>query len=337
MTTFKWGVAGLKGGAGNLYDGYASWLNRKVIWAEDTTPNNTWDNVETEKWFLQPWSDWVNAVPGRRLVLSVPIIPGGWDGKGTTGGTGANVPLSLEDGAKGLYNDHYRKLAENLVKYKLGNSVLRLGWEWTGSWYAWRANNAEKAEAFAGYFRQIVTTMRAVPGAENLKFDWNVAMVWIGFPIEKAWPGDDVVDYVGVDVYDDSWMDGTYPLPKDATPEEAAARRDKVWKDLIQSKAKFGLPFWVEFAAKHGKPLTIPEWGVDNRKDGHSGLDDPAYVERMYRFIQDPANNVYYHGEFDVQAGDGHHQLSPNPDGTVVTEFPNAAAKFKELYALPPG
>jgi len=36
------------------------------------------------------------------------------------------------------------------------------------------------------------------------------------------------------------------------------------------------------------------------------------------------------HCYFDVQAPDGHHQLSPGASGTM--EFPLAAAKFKELF-----
>ncbi len=34
----------------------------------------------------------------------------------------------------------------------------------------------------------------------------------------------------------------------------------------------------------------------------------------------------------NVQAGDGHHQLSGGINGTDALEFPNASAKFIELF-----
>jgi len=97
---------------------------------------------------------------------------------------------------------------------------------------------------------------------------------------------------------------------------------------------QYGLNFWKNFAAKHGKPFSIPEWGVNNRGDKHGGLDNAYFVEQMHKFITDPANNVYFHCYFDVQAGDGHHQLSPGLSEKEVTEFPLAAAKFKALFGL---
>jgi len=50
------------------------------------------------------------------------------------------------------------------------------------------------------------------------------------------------------------------------------------------------------------------------------------------KFISDPANRVYFHCYFDVQAGDGHHQLSPGLSDAETNEFPRSAAKFKELF-----
>ncbi len=53
-----------------------------------------------------------------------------------------------------------------------------------------------------------------------------------------------------------------------------------------------------------------------------------------HRFINDPTNRFFLHGCFDVQAGDGHHQLSPGLSGTGTNEFPRSAEKFKELLGV---
>ena len=176
--------------------------------------------------------------------------------------------------------------------------------------------------------------MRAVPGTDRLQFCWNPTLGHQQFPAEQAWPGDDFVDYIGVDVYDESWLPDTYPWPVGASPELIEARRKKVWNDVILH-GDHGLSFWSKFAREHRKPLAIPEWGVNNRVDQpqqHGGLDNAYFVEQMHRFLKDRANNVAFHCYFDVQAPDGHHQLSPGVKGSEKTEFPLAAAKFRELF-----
>lgn len=330
---YRWGQGGVVKG---LYDAYGPWLNRQAVWGEDFMPTDGWQKIEGEEWQLGTWKGWCRRQPGRRLVLSVPLLPGGWAGKGPASGPGAGTPVSLAEGAAGAYNVHFRRLAENLVAHDLGNTLLRLGWEFNGGWYAWRADTKEKAPAFAAYFRQIVTTMRAVPGAEGLKFVWNPAMEpWWPYSPELAWPGDDVVDYVGVDVYDQSWAKDTYPFPEGASEAEIQRRQLKVWDQIKNNPQAFGLPYWAEFSKAHKKPLTIPEWGVCERSDKHGGRDNPLFIEKMHAFITDPANNVYFECYFDVGAPDGDHQLCPNPDGKRETRFPKASAAYKKLFSLP--
>jgi len=309
-------------------DAYSQWIG-KPVWAEDFLPTEKWDALYWPNWLLGPWSEWVSAKEGRRLIVSVPLLPGSWDCSGPQDGIDAKKPVSLEAGAKGEYNKHFEALAHKLVEAKLGNTILRLGWEFNGGWYNWRAGGQEKA--FAGYFGQIVKTMRAVPGAEKLKFCWNPAQAWLQFPAENAYPGDDVVDYVGLDLYDQSWDKDTYPFPKDATPEEILARQKKTWNEVIYD-GNHGLKFWRDFAVKHKKPFCLPEWGLCKREDTHGGMDNPYFIEQMHAFIMDPANNVAFHCYFDVQAPDGGHQLSPGLKGDEKIFFPQSAAKYRELF-----
>lgn len=331
---YREGQAGCKRG---LYDSYGTWLNRNVTWAEDFMPIDDWSQIEGRSWLLGTWSEWVKKQPGRRFVLSLPILPGPWDLRGPKTGPRGGNPVSLQEGAKGTYNIHFQHLAENLVNSGLGDTLIRVGWEFNGNWYAWRIDTPEKAEAFAGYFRQIVTTMRAVPGGNNLKFIWNptIGVFWPkGTSPEKAWPGDDFVDYVGLDVYDASWAKDTYPIPKDASADEALARRKRVWDSVLNNESYLGLPYWVKFNAKHKKPLVICEWGVCQLKgkDNHGGGDNVFFVEQMFNFIYNPINNVYFDCYFDISARDGDHRLFPNENGT---QFPLASARYKELFTLP--
>ena len=328
LAVYRWGAANRVGGA-KANEAYARWLNRPAVWAEDFQPIESWENIAGGDWQLKEWSAWKTNGPGRRLILSIPLLPGNWDRSGATLGAGKGQPVSLEAGARGDYNRWFGALATNLVRHGLADSILRLGWEWSGGWYTWRAR--DNPAAYAGYWRQIVQTMRAVPGAAGLQFCWNPALGWIDHPAEAAWPGDDVVDIVGLDVYDQCYAQNTYPWPSNAAPAEIEARRQRAWNDVLLHGDK-GLIFWRDFAARHGKPFSIPEWGVHNPKDQHGGMDNPAFVEQMHAFIMNPSNRVMFHCYFDVQAGDGHHQLSPGLSGAETNEFPLSAARFRQLF-----
>lgn len=89
-----------------------------------------------------------------------------------------------------------------------------------------------------------------------------------------------------------------------------------------------------DFAAKHQKRFAIPEWGVNRRPDGHGGLDNVFFIEQMQAFIASPANRVYFHCYFDVQAPEGAHQVFPGISGEERTEFPESAKRFQKLFGL---
>ena len=236
------------------------WLARRQLWGEEFAPTDTWDSLQAPDWLLAPAAAWVRQDPTRKYVLSIGMLPGPYDGSGPTSGLGAGQPVSLANGATGAYNGYFQTLAQNLVRNGMANNtIIRLGWEFNGTWYTWRADNDVKASYFASYWQQIVTTMRAVPGAANLKFCWNGAIGWTSYPMADAYPGDDYVDYIGVDVYDQSWAANTYPYPANATPAQIQTSQQNAWADINSSGSTHGIAWWKTFADSHGKPLAIPE------------------------------------------------------------------------------
>lgn len=302
----------------------ASWLYRSSLWAEDFLATDSWTNLEGPGWALAPAQSWLRANPGAKYILTVGLLPGSPAG------------CTLAQGATGAYNAHFQALAQNLVSRGLADStIIRLGHEFNGGWYTWKVASQADALNYAAYWRQVVGTMRAVPGAANLQFVWNGSnSTWTSYSVADAYPGDAYVDYVGVDIYDQSWAANTYPYPAGATAVQMATARQNAWAANI-STANNGLAVWKNIAVAHGKPLTIPEWGVCQRTDGHGGLDDPYFIQQMYNFIQDPANQVAFHVYFDASPGDGAHQLTQLPGGSA-TLFPNSAALFRQLFGLDP-
>ena len=262
---------------------YERWLRRPVRWALDFQSTNDWGRTEAPTWQLRQWRQ-----SRFRLVLSVPMLP-------DSGGT-------LAAGAAGAYNEHFRRLARALVRNRLGNTVLRVGWEFNGAWSLWSA--ASSPTDFVAYWRQIVTTMRGI--APGLRFDWCPTLGLGALPTEQAWPGDAYVDYVGSDVYDQAWGENG------ATVSDAAER----WNHLLTQP--YGLNWLAEFAAVHGKPITLPEWGLITRPDGHGGGDNPYFIQQMHRWIlgHDVAYAIYF--QFDTAEGASRLTARAFPSSTKV-------------------
>ena len=149
-----------------------------------------------------------------------------------------------------------------------------------------------------------MTSMRSVPG-EAFKFVWNpnAGSSHGNFSPAQAYPGNAYVDYIGTDLYDESWVQ---PL----NPQNAWA---------AQLSASWGLNWLAGFAAAQGKPIVFPEWGVAIRSDGHGLGDDPYFVDQFAGWIA--SHHVAWTNIFSFD-GD---QIDNITDGS----FPNALAAFE--------
>jgi hypothetical protein len=262
-----------------------------------------WSNVAAPSWLIAP-----HAASPARFEYSMPMLP---DGKQYT----------LADCAAGAYNTYWRAAANNLVAHQLSNTIVRPGWEFNGGWYHWAAK--DNIAGYVGCYRNIVTTMRSVAG-QHFAFDWNPSLGKNAFPAELAYPGDAYVDYIGVDIYDTSWTH--YP----ASAAGLAAAQAAAWNDDLNGD--HGLAFWSAFAKSRAKPMGITEWGVAAMTNGRGGGDDPAFVDHMFDFMTDPANNVAYEHYFNTGSPADDHTL------TGATKFPKSAAEYRRrVLALTQG
>jgi hypothetical protein len=271
-------LIGTYGGAGCTglpeVKAFETWLGRRLDVVLDFLQTDTWSGMVNEaNWIAGCWKD----LPGRRLALSVPMLVHEGD-------------PTLAQGAEGAFDQHFRELARILVASGYADAFIRIGWEFNGNWYSWTAR--DHAQVFAAYWRRIALAMRAVPGA-RFRFDWNPTVT--DGPTEAAYPGDDVVDVIGLDVYNQSW-------PRIEDP----ARR---WATLLHHPA--GLIWHRDFARAHGKPRSFAEWGTGTRPDGHGGGDDPLYVRNMLEWMRtgEPVAYTCYWNyradDYDAKVTDG--------------------------------
>jgi hypothetical protein len=216
---------------------------------------------------------------------------------------------TLAAGAAGSYDQYFAALAKNLVSSGHRDAVLRLGWEFNGTWYAWAVASRAEAVNFAAFFRNVVTSMRAVPGSA-FAFVWNPTAGPEPEAAQYAYPGDAYVDYVGLDLYDQVW-----DIPLDPT---------LAWPRYVTEPN--GLQWLASFAALHHKQVVIPEWGLTIRSDGHGLGDDPLFVAKMAQWIS--THDVAFTSYFDVDASDGQHDI-------LDSAFPRSLTVFTRSFSAP--
>jgi hypothetical protein len=147
-------------------------------------------------------------------------------------------------------------LAQRLVALGATDTILVLGWEMNGTTYTHRCG--PDPEDWKEYWRRIVTVMRSVPG-QKFRFDFTPTRGKDAIPWPECYPGDDVVDIVGMDSYD---------MPHGMSFDE-------------QVSEPYGLQFHVDFAREHHKPISYPEWGMFRNGD------DSVYMLRMLDWMNE--------------------------------------------------
>jgi hypothetical protein len=212
-------------------------------------PGNHWSDIEGDIGFLESWAQWRNARKDRMLVLNVPMQE-----RNEAGVSDDEVRRLLRRGASGEFDHHFRALAERLVELKVPDTVLVLGWEMNGVTYTHRCG--PDPESWKKYWNRIVTTMRAVPG-QKFRFDFTPSRGRDAVPWTECYPGDDTVDIIGMDSYD----------------QPAGRSFDE------QVSEPYGLQAHVDFARAHGKPISYPEWGLFRNGD------NPEYMRRMLAWM----------------------------------------------------
>lgn len=275
----------------NGVQAFGTWLGKQPQVAQEFLGYANWTDNEGAAWNLQPWA-------GRyRLTLSVSPWPN-------------NITSSIGEAASGAFNSHYLKLGQNLVAYGHANAILRLAWEFTADWMKWAVRSTAGAASYAQMHRQFVNSVRQAAG-QQFQFDWNPCDGYSNkFDPFLSYPGDEFVDYISLDVYD-NYMS--------ANASEWQQRRSYQW----------GIDYFIKQAVQRNKLVAFPEWGLVDT--GHWGHGDHAeYIQWMHDLISDPANRVGYHCYFDYQAPDGAHKVSP-PEGP--SQFPNGSATYKALFS----
>ena len=227
----------------------------------------------------------VSASPPKPAARPSGAVDSGLQALLNDGGPSSTTPArhkssssALVAAAAGADDQQFYQLGELLVQDGLSNAIINLSREMNGWWYEWSEwhTPASELDAFILAWRQVVTTMRSVPG-EHFKFLWTIYPK--GATVAECWPGSAYVDYVGTDILD--WYGG----PNGTYPHTASGALDWTlrWQQTLTA-APGGLDWIARFSKVTGKPIIIPEWGLDFHTFG--GQDDTHFLARMTAWLK---------------------------------------------------
>jgi hypothetical protein len=271
------------------------------------------DQADVESWLGRPaghllgfsdapsWAETLtktdNEIAG--LPGSTPIV---WAVPLTVSGT------TLASVASGAGDTYFDQLAAKYLAARPGSDpiMVRIGWEMQGGSYAWNADGVE-ADYIAA-FRRSVSRFRAKSSRFQFCFNPNWAE---GVDPDLVYPGSDVVDDIGLDMYFITAFD-----------QNTGQTPAQVWS--YKRTAPYGLDWLVTYAASKGKTISIPEWGVN--------VDDAEeYISLFAAWIR--SNNVsftsYWNknsgGNFNDKLSDGQYPIT---GAAFVAEFGSGAAPW---------
>ena len=247
------------------WDTQAGITSHPALYGRWTTPDGP----------VQPILDEANSRPGISPIIH-------W-----------NLPFDagqVTDGSK----DSYLAAQADAVKAYAKPVFIRLDWEMNGYWYQhWNLVPVTPA--------QYIASWRHVVALFNAHGVTNVAWVWapnVGDYFSKTgqryrtalwYPGDDVVDWVGLDAY-----------PQSSTPSALLNGTD-------------GMNQMAQFAAAHRKPMMLAEWAPNLP---HPDTADP--VNLVFDWAEHYPNTVKALVYFDFVVGTRDFRLSSHPVGAAT-------------------
>lgn len=208
------------------------------------------------------------------LSITVPLAFG--QAKARTQDGRAEIAQNLQSVIDGEHDDAYRRVGARLVEAGYADAIIRLGHEFNGAWAPWASRTNE--ELYIAAFRHVHDVL--TEESPDFRFDWTAMRTGWEEWGEVAYPGDDYVDIIGMDVYwrtedlgswsTDSWQSGYIPI--------------------LRSHHRF--------AVERNKPVSYPEWGV-------VGAESPEFVLAMHDWLatlpDEGPGQLLYHAYFNTK------------------------------------
>ncbi|MFO1072127.1 MAG: hypothetical protein U1E17_05460 [Geminicoccaceae bacterium] len=293
-------------GANGSLDDFEAWRGLRLDVRTTFLGLNTWRHMVASTMGVE-WT----AAKGSQVVVAMGMLPR------TQRGQHARC-------AAGRFDAWIRAVGKGLVDHQGGNAILRLGWEANRvGGFPWAVTG--DGTDYKACFRRWVSILRAVPG-QSFTIDWNMgAKGTFPYHVDRMYPGDDVVDVIGVQQYD--------RCPPSRSEAEWLARANSV--NPRAESSPVGIYRWLDYATSKGKRLSVPEWGIGGPRSvcRQPGIDNAVVIRKMYEFFRDHADQIAYEGYFNASG-------TPSDAGgtcKLAPSFynPSSSDMYKTLWTQP--
>lgn len=185
--------------------------------------------------------------------------------------------FSMRSIADGAHDDYLYWWADALAKWG-ARVYLRFAHEANGTWYPWSVTAGTDPRDYVHAWRHAHKIFTA-KGAHNVTWVWAPNISFPGStPMDELYPGDDVVDVVGLDGY--NW--GT----------------SQPWSHWIAPDDLFGPSLGEVNAIAPGKPVVITEVG-----SADAGGDKPQWIRALLDFVRaEPSVRAFIWFDHDKEA-----------------------------------
>jgi hypothetical protein len=279
---------------GDRFAAHENLLGSTIPWAVHMLDKDSAGQMRSSAWgqLERPGAYLPQVSERTNLVMTVPLAFG--IGMVDSEADRLRVTEYLSDSADGRWDDDYRVVARMLIENGFGDAVIRLGHEFDGVYVPWSARGNESAYVEA--FRHVHDVFASE--SADFRFEWTGMRSTFSRFGPQAYPGDEYVDIVGMDIY--------YRQPEALTAD--------VWASQYLAE----LEFHRDFAIAHGKPVGYSEWGV-------AFFDEPAFIDAMRAWFTslpaDGPGQLVYQSYFN----------SPR-DGYDLNDNPKTRTRYQQLF-----
>ncbi len=273
------------------------------------------------------WSQWVSGMTAMARSWAASPVLGGVTPVMTIPMAAAsdwgNPDQVFKDIVAGKHDDVFTGLVNSWKAVGYTTIDARIGYEMNGAFVPWFMGNDPATVAdWVAAFQHIADLVHAVPGI-TVKTVWNpVASNWTAQPTASAYPGDQYVDVIGVDVYGTVYPVQLYDWGKnDGTVDQTLQQwfadpvnREHYWTNPNATQwspngydpSQWSLKQALAFAAAHNKPLGLAETGAGGDGTSTGPVDDPEFPKWLAGQLSQPgAPQIAFVNIWDVNPGDG--------------------------------
>jgi hypothetical protein len=243
--------------------------------------------------------------------------PPGWGGNDND--KVAASQRATRDIANGVYDQNFTALTDYISAHQGSTFHLRLDYEVSS---AVHCANGSDCTSYKNAFRHLVELIDSRTGGTNVRYVYHP----VRGEFDKLYPGDDVVDEVGISIFNQDlcqtfWSQGAanWNGEQDTTARTCSGYADKLVNGNRNAvphgyPADLNLLRMMWWAQQHGKPMIVAESGVQRMSQQlddqgrQSAQDYRAFMERMGTLLsyRGPLPNGVVDGRQTAFVGDGY-------------------------------